>query len=83
MDAILPYLLNTVAGGAGGWLGNLLKNNNLGMLGNLLSGAVGGNVLPIALAALNLFGGGNQLVSILTAVLGGGLGSLVGGMLKK
>lgn len=83
MDAILPYLLNTVAGGAGGWLGNLLKNNNLGMVGNLLSGAVGGNVLPIALAALNLLGGGNQIVSILTAVLGGGLGSLVGGMLKK
>ena len=37
MDAIMPYLLNTILGAGGGWLGNMLKKNGLGMIGNLVA----------------------------------------------
>jgi hypothetical protein len=83
MDAILPYLINTVLGAGGAWLTNMLKKNNLGMVANLLSGAVGGNVLPLIVSALMSGGGENMIVNAITALLGGGLGSLVGGLLKK
>lgn len=81
---ILPILIKTVAGAGGGWLGNMLKQNGLGMLGNLVAGGVGGNLLPLATSALGLFSGGdNMIVNILTSLVGGGLGSLLGGLFKK
>lgn len=91
MEQLLPYLLNTALGAGGGWLGNMLKKNGLGMVGNLLSGAVGGNVLPLILQAAGLFGaapadgsgGGLNIMGLLSALVGGGLGSLVGGLFKK
>ncbi len=88
MDAILPILINAIFGGGGGWLASLLKKNGLGLVGNLLSGAVGGNVLPLITSALGLFansgdGGSLNLTSILTALVGGGAGSLLGGLFKK
>jgi len=88
MDAILPYLVNAIFGAGGGWLATLLKKNGLGMVGNLLSGAVGGNILPLITSALGLFAsseGGNNLdvASIITALVGGGAGSLLGGLFKK
>lgn len=94
MDSIVPYLLNAVFGGGGGWLGSLIKKNGLGLIGNLLSGAVGGNILPMITSALGLFGsgaadgaamggGGLDIASILTALVGGGAGSLIGGLFKK
>lgn len=90
MESILPILIKTVLGGGGGFLGSLIKKNGLGLLGNLLSGAVGGNVLPLITSALGLFqnsadGGGSMpsIASILTALVGGGAGSLLGGMFKK
>jgi hypothetical protein len=61
----------------------MLKKNNLGMGANLLSGAVGGNVLPLIVSALMSGGGENMIMSAITALLGGGLGSLAGGLLKK
>jgi uncharacterized membrane protein YeaQ/YmgE (transglycosylase-associated protein family) len=83
MEAILPYLINTVAGGAGGWLGNMLKQNGLGTLGNLIAGAVGGNVLPMIVTALMSGDKSNMVVNIISAVVGGGAGSLLGGLFKK
>ncbi len=89
MESLLPILLKTVLGAGGGWLASLLKKNGLGLIGNLLSGAVGGNVLPLITAALGLFGGsaassgGMDIASILTALVGGGAGSLLGGLFKK
>ncbi len=90
MESILPILIKTVLGGGGGFLGSLIKKNGLGLLGNLLSGAVGGNVLPLITAALGLFqnsadGGGGMpsLATILTSLIGGGAGSLIGGLFKK
>lgn len=85
----MPYLLNTLLGAGGGWLGNMLKKNGLGMVGNLLSGAVGGNVLPMILKAAGLVGtapmegGGMDWMALLTSLIGGGAGSLLGGLFKK
>ena len=89
MDAILPYLINTLLGAGGGWLGSMLKKNGLGMVGNLLAGAVGGNVLPLITGALGLFansgadGGGMDIAGMLISLVGGGAGSLLGGLFKK
>ncbi len=95
MSTILPYLLNTVLGGGGGFLGSMLKKNGLGLIGNLLSGAVGGNVLPMILSALGVLGShpaaadaattassSPDIASLITALIGGGAGSLLGGLLK-
>ena len=84
MEQILPYLINAAAGAGGGYLGNMLKKNGLGMIGNLLAGAVGGNVLPMILqAVMGGSDGGSMIMQIVTALLGGGAGSLIGGLFKK
>lgn len=88
---LMTILGNTVAGAAGGWLGNMLKKNGLGMIGNLLSGAAGGNVLPYLLSALGLVANANSfdeagslnIVGIIISLLGGSAGSLLGGLFKK
>ena len=53
---------NTIAGAAGGWLGDMFKKNGLGTVENLVAGAAGRNILPIILSALgvatNSFDGG-------------------------
>jgi len=86
---LTSILINTVAGAGGGWLGNMLKKNGLGMVGNLIAGAAGGNVLPMITTALGLFansagdGGGINIINIIIALLGGSAGSLLGGLFKK
>jgi hypothetical protein len=82
---LTSLLINTVAGAGGGFLGNMLKKNGLGMVGNLLAGGAGGNLLPLATAAMGLFTGDNasMVTSIITALLGGSAGSLLGGLFKK
>ncbi len=89
MEQLLPILINTVIGGGGGYLGSMIKKNGLGLIGNLLSGALGGNaaalggaaMLPAILGAAE--GGGFNIASLVTALVGGGAGSLLGGLLKK
>ena len=88
---LTAILINTVAGAAGGYLGNMLKKNGLGMIGNLVAGGAGGNLLPLATSALGLFasstgegsGTTGMIISIVTALLGGSAGSLLGGLFKK
>ncbi len=88
---VMSLLGNTVAGAAGGWLGNMLKKNGLGMIGNLVAGAAGGNVLPYLLSALGLVAnansfnaeGGINIIGIIISLLGGSAGSLLGGLFKK
>ena len=82
---IVSILINTLGGGGGGFLGNMLKKNGLGKIGNLIAGAVGGNGLPAILGATGLLSGDSTstIVQILTAVVGGGLGSVIGGLFKK
>lgn len=82
---LTTILINTIAGGGGGFLGNRLKKNGLGLLGNILAGAIGGNALPAILSAAGMFGGGgaNDLIfSIISALVGGAGGSLLGGLFK-
>ncbi len=85
MESLIPILINSVVGGGGGYLGNMIKKNGLGMLGNLLAGAVGGNILPqiVSMAGLLGDGGGMDIGSIISALVGGGAGSLIGGLFKK
>lgn len=85
---IMSILINSVAGAGGGWLGNMLKKNGLGMVGNLIAGVAGGNILPILTSALGILGsssgeGGLDIMGIILSVVGGGAGSLLGGLLKK
>lgn len=86
MEAILPYLINTLLGAGGGWLGNMLKKNGLGMVGNLIAGAAGGNILPLILNQFMNSGGtdgGLDWMGILASLIGGTGGSLIGGLIKK
>lgn len=86
---LMSILINTVAGAGGGWLGNMLKKNGLGMIGNLIAGGAGGNILPMITTALGLFansggeGGGLNIMNIIISLLGGSAGSLIGGLFKK
>ena len=86
-STLMNILINSVAGGGGGFLTNLIKKNGLSMIANLLAGAVGGNAGSwIASAAgllANADGSNNMMMTILSSVLGGGLGSLVGGLFGK
>jgi len=84
MESILPYLINAVVGGGGGFLGNMIKKNGLSMAANLLSGAVGGSVLPQLLSMAGMMtgdGGGMDIASIASALVGGTGGSLLAGLL--
>lgn len=70
MDAILPIILQLVAGAVGGNLAGAIKNLSLGTAGNTVAGGIGGllvsQVLPM------LMGGG------MNSELGGMIGQLVG-----
>jgi hypothetical protein len=84
MEMITTYLIQALVGAGGGWLGNMLKANGLGAIGNLLAGAVGGVGAPAALGAAGLLAGGdNMLLEMVTSLVGGGLGSIIGGLFKK
>ena len=45
-------LISSLVGGGGGFLGDMLKKNGLGTIGNVVAGTVGGNALPAILGAL-------------------------------
>ena len=83
MEQILPYLINTALGAGGGWLGNMLKKNGLGSVGNLIAGAVGGNALPLIVGALMSGEGLSGVLQYLLPLVGGTVGSLLGGLFKK
>ncbi len=85
MGDLLGILIHSVLGGGGGFLANLAKKNGLSLVMNLVAGAIGGNVGNLLAGATGLLGDGGDMSipSILTAVLGGGAGSLIGGLLGK
>ncbi len=87
MESILPLIINAVLGGGGGFLGNMIKKNGMSLVANLLSGAVGGSILP-QLAGMVMGGGGAAAeagamdpMSMVSAVVGGGAGSMLAGLL--
>ena len=96
---LMNLAITTVLGAGGGYVGNMLKGNGLGMIGNLAAGALGGNglgaVLPMlmggaataaaAAPAAADAGGGmmGMVMTYLVPLIGGGAGSLIGGLFKK
>lgn len=86
MESILPLIMNAVLGGGGGFLGNMVKKNGMSLIANLLSGAVGGSILP-QIAGMVMGGGAAaeagamDPMSMISAVVGGGAGSMLGGLL--
>jgi uncharacterized membrane protein YeaQ/YmgE (transglycosylase-associated protein family) len=84
-SAITQYLMQAVLGSAGGWLGNMLKANGLGTVGNLLAGLVGGVGANAGLGAAGVIptDGASMVTTALTSLVGGSAASLIGGLLKK
>jgi hypothetical protein len=84
---LMNILINSVGGGGGSFLTNLIKKNGLSMLANILSGVIGGNAGSFLAGAAGLLansdGSSNMLMTILSSVLGGGAGSLLGGLFGK
>lgn len=87
MESLVPLIINAVVGGGGGFLGNLIKKNGMSLLANILSGAVGGSILPQLAGMFGMLGGaaadggGADPASMLTALVGGTGGSLLAGLL--
>jgi hypothetical protein len=84
MEDWLPIVIQLLSGAAGGNIvGKLLKNLDLGTLGNSLAGILGGGVGGQLLGMLGMASGGDggmDLTSILGSVAGGGVG---GGVLMS
>jgi len=75
MEAILPLILQ-LAGGAGGGnlIAKLLKNLDLGPLGNTVIGLIGGLGGGQLAGLLGAGAGGADPVSMLLSLVGGGVG---------
>ena len=76
--SIVNLIIQLVAGAAGGNLaGSLLKQHNLGTLGNSIAGIVGGGLGGQLLGMLvggGASGGGMDIGSLVAQVAGGGVG---------
>jgi len=79
----LPLIIQLISGAVGGNIaGGLLKNYNLGALGNTIAGIVGvggGQLLGMLAPALGAAaaGGGMDIGSIIGQVAGGGVGGAI------
>jgi uncharacterized membrane protein YeaQ/YmgE (transglycosylase-associated protein family) len=75
MEAILPLILQLVGGAGGGnVIAKLLKNLDLGPLGNTVVGLIGGFSGGQLVGLLGQGAGGADPVSLLLSLLGGGVG---------
>ena len=79
METWLPLIIQLVSGAIGGNIaGSAMKGKSLGGAGNSIAGAVGGGLLGQLLNLVGLGGiapgGSIDLMSIITAVAGGGVG---------
>lgn len=84
MENLVGILIHSVLGAGGGYGANMAKPTGQSMITNLILGAVGGNVGNLLGGVLGVLGTSDfSIGSILTAVLGGGLGTLVGSFLPK
>lgn len=84
MEEWLPIIIQLLSGAAGGNIaGKLLKNLDLGTLGNSLAGILGGGIGGQLLGMLGLASGGDggmDLTNIIASIGGGGAG---GGVLMS
>lgn len=84
MENLVGILIHSVLGAGGGYGANMVKPNGQSMITNLILGAVGGNVGNLLGGVLGILGDSDfSIGSILSALLGGGLGSLAGNLFKK
>jgi uncharacterized membrane protein YeaQ/YmgE (transglycosylase-associated protein family) len=84
---MLPLIIQLISGAVGGNIaGAVLKNFNLGPIGNsiagLIGGGIGGQLLGMltsggAAAAMSSAGSGLDMSSILSSVGGGGVGGAI------
>jgi len=80
---LLPLIIDLISGAVGGNVaGSLLKQYDLGTLGNSIAGIVGGGIGGQILSALipalaNSGGDGGAIGSILSQVAGGGVGGAI------
>jgi uncharacterized membrane protein YeaQ/YmgE (transglycosylase-associated protein family) len=75
MDNLLPLILQLVGGAAGGNLiAKLLKNLDLGPLGNTIIGLIGGFGGGQLAGLLGASTGGTDIIPMLVSLLGGGVG---------
>ena len=86
----LPMIIQLVSGAGGGNLAaKLMKNLDLGMLGNSLAGILGGGLggQLLGMAGIATASGGMDAASIIGSVAGGGVGGgvlmAIIGMIKK
>lgn len=84
MESLLGILIHSALGAGGGYGANMAKPNGQSLIMNLILGAVGGNVGNLLGGVMGILGDSDWSIgSILSALLGGGLGSLVGSFLPK
>ena len=92
MEEYLPLIIQLISGAVGGNVaGKLLKNLDLGTIGNsiagLLGGGLGGQLLGVLGVGVSTDAGALDVASILTSVAGGGVGGgvlmAIVGALKK
>ncbi len=84
MENLVGILIHSVLGAGGSYGANMVKPSGQNMITNLILGAVGGNVGNLLGGVLGVLGDSDFSVgSILSALIGGGLGSLVGKFLPK
>ena len=78
--SLLPLIIQLISGAVGGNIaGSLLKQYDLGTLGNSIAGIVGGGLGGQILGALlpALAGGGGDVGAIVGQVAGGGVGGAI------
>jgi len=93
MESLLPIIIQLVSGAVGGNVaGAVLKNFNLGTLGNsiagIVGGGVGGQIINAVLGAGAVStGAGMDLNAIISNIAGGGVGGgvlmVIVGIIRK
>ena len=84
MENLVGILIHSALGAGGGYGANIAKPNGQSMIMNLILGAVGGNVGNLLGGVLGVLGDSDWSVgSIVSALAGGGLASLIGSFIPK
>ncbi len=84
MENLVGILIHSALGAGGGYGANMAKPNGQSMIMNLILGAVGGNVGNLLGGVLGVLGDSDWSIgSIVSALAGGGLASLIGSFIPK
>lgn len=87
MEALLPFIIQLIAGGVGGnGIAQALKQVNLGPIGNTIAGAVGGvggTALAGAVPGLDALAGMGLAGDGIAGLVGGGVLTAIAGFVKN